>query len=205
MLGPKEKKERLLGEHMHLKAERCNSPKCALIRKPYRPGMHGQKYQRKSLSEFGRQVREKQKFKVSYGLDERNLRRIYKLASRRSGATTSQLLELLERRLDNVVFRLGFAASRPQARKYVVDGHITVNGKKVVSPGYLVREGDSIGIRESSRNISNFKELADRLKKYEPPAWLFLDKIRLEGKIVSLPREVEVPFEVNLLVESFSK
>ena len=112
MIGPKEKRERALGERLQLKGTRCQSPKCALVRKPYRPGMHGQKRQRKGLSDFGRQIREKQKFKLSYGLDERSLRHLFEKASLQSGSTAVRLNELLESRLDNVVFRLGIALSR---------------------------------------------------------------------------------------------
>lgn len=205
MIGPKEKKERRLGEKLQLKRDRCQSPKCAALRRPYPPGVHGPKARFSSFSEFGLQLREKQKFKLTYGLDERNLRRLFKKAQKETGSIAAKLIQLLESRLDNVVFRLGFAGSRGVARQIVSHGHIMVNGKKVRSPGYEVKKGDVITIRPQSLNKLIFAGLTENLKKYEPPSWLHLDKEKLEGKVLSLPKEVEVPFEVNLLVESFSK
>mgnify|MGYP001561718596 FL=1 len=204
MRYPKEKKERSLGERLQLKGERCRSPKCAMVRKPYRPGMHGHKRQRKMLSDFGRQIKEKQKFKWSYGIDERNLRHIFERAERKSGSVASQFLKLLELRLDNVIFRLGFAASRSMARQLVNHGHVMVNGRRVKSPGFELKLGDIISVRPSSVTKSVFKNLKEELSKYTPPAWLSIDADKFEGKIVSAPDE-NMPFEVNLLVESFSK
>ncbi len=205
MIGPKEKKERSLGERLYLKAERCNSPKCAVVRKPSRPGVHGKTSRRRAISEFGRQLHEKQKFKVSYGVDERGLRKIFEASEKRSGSTTAGIVELLERRLDNVVFRLGFGGSRSLTRQLIVHGHITVNSRRVRSPGFLVKVGDVIAARSESKTKSAFKELHESLKKYDPPAWLLLDKEKLEGKVLSLPTDSQVPFDANLLVESFSK
>lgn len=205
MIRVKEKKERALGERLHLKGERCNSPKCAAVRKPYRPGVHGPRSRPRSLSEFGRQIVEKQKFKITYGLNERSLRRLFEKAEKKVGSTALELLELMERRLDNVVFRLGLASSRSAAHQLIVHGHISVNHKKVRSPGFQVKVGDQIAFREESKKLKTFGPLRETLKKYEPPNWLALDKEKLEGSVLSLPQERAVPFEINLLVESFSK
>ena len=205
MIGPKEKKERALGEHLNLKGERCLSPKCAMVRKPYRPGMHGQKRSRRNVSEFGLQIREKQKFKYTYGIDERNLRKIFEDANRQTGSVGARLVELLERRLDNVVFRLGFTRARGPARQLITHGHITVNKRKVRSPGYRLENGDVVGFRKESIEHKTFANLKEYLEKYEVPSWLVLDKGVLEGSIISSPSEITMPFEINLLVESFSK
>ncbi len=205
MIGPKEKKERALGEHLHLKGERCNSPKCAMIRKPYKPGVHGPRGRRKNLSDFGRQLQEKQKFKLVYGIDERGLLRLFIQAQKRKGSTAAEFLRLLELRLDNVLYRLGLASSRTVARQLVVHGHILVNKKRVRSPGYQVRVNDVIAIRPESQSHKNFEPLKETLKKYEVPSWLLLNADAKEGKVLSLPDQIESPFEINLLVESFSK
>jgi len=206
MIGPKEKKERALGVRLNLKGERCASPKCAAVRKPYRPGMHGQKRGRfSSISEFGAQLREKQKFKLSYGLDERNMRQVFEKARKTKGSVASRILELLERRLDNVVFRLGFAPSHLSARQLVVHGHVVVNKKRVRSPGFLVKAGDVINLKEGSEVKAFIAKRREALKKHEPPPWLEIDRDKPEGKVVKLPEGITPPFEVNLLVESFSK
>lgn len=204
--GAKEKKERFLGVHLGLKSHRCNSPKCALSRRPYKPGIHGpQKKRRQNLSDFGKQIREKQKFKVSYGLNENNLRMLYNAASQSHGDVAAKFIELLERRLDNVVFRLGIAGSRAMGRQVINQGHIFVNGKRTTSPGFQVKSGDVVSIRPESFNKGLFKEVKETIKNTDVPAWVSLDKEKLEGKIISMPKDVEIPFEVSLLVESFSK
>lgn len=203
--GPKEKKERSLGEHLHLKGDRCNSPKCAAIRKPYPPGMHGQNKRRKAMSDFGKQLFEKQKFKVTYGVDERGIKKLFEAARKGEGETSSRLLGLLESRLDNIIYRLGFAKSRYMARQMVVHGHFTVNGRKVKSPGYQVKMNDIISIRKESRANANFNGLKEYWKSYELPSWLALDYDKEEGRVISLPDTSKVPFEISLLVESFSK
>lgn len=205
MMGPKEKKERSLGVKLGLKGDRCKGPKCALLRRPYRPGAHGQG-RVKALSDFGRQIKEKQKFKLTYGLDERNLRQVFQKALKRTGSTATNVVDLLERRVDNVVFRLGFVPSRLAARQAVIHGHIMVNKHKVYSPGYEVDPGDVITIRPESAVKTIFKDLRENLKKQqEVPPWLAVDLETLEGKILSAPQDVQSPFEINLLVESFSK
>ncbi len=205
MLGPKEKRERALGGPLGLKGERAMSPKSALVRKPYRPGVHGPKSRPRTLSEFGLQLREKSKFKLAYGVDERNLRRLFSIAAAERGANGAKLIELLERRVDNALFRLGFAPTRLAARQLVLQGHIAVNGRKVVSPGYEVRIGDRIAVREGSKQKGMLAKRKDILEKYDPPAWLRLDVGKMEGEILSLPADTELPFEINLLIESFSK
>jgi small subunit ribosomal protein S4 len=205
MIGPKEKRERSVGERLNLKGERCQSPKCAMVRKPYRPGVHGPSGRRRPLSEFGLQLKEKQKVKLSYGLDERNLKQIFLKAKKAKGSSAAKIIEFLERRLDNVVFKLGWAVSRGAARQLVVHGHILVNGRKVKSPGFVVKAGDVVKIKQGSESKQFLSNRKESLKKYEPPAWLRLDKDKMEGYVLSPPEGEGAPFEVDLLVESFSK
>lgn len=205
MAQVKEKRERSLGERLHLKGDRCNSPKCAALRKPYRPGVHGPKKPTRSISEFGRQVTEKQKFKLTYGINENNLAQIFQNAKKKKGSTSTEILSLLERRLSNIVFRLGLAPSRYSAHQLVLHGHILVNKKRVKSPGFLVKAGDTVSFRVESQKMKNISPLRENLKKYEPPSWLHINPETLEGKVLSIPEEFESPFEINLLVESFSK
>ena len=199
-----EKKERSLGTKLFLKGERCNSPKCVMVRRPYRPGIHGKK-RRGTLSEYGQQLLEKQKIMFSYGLRETQMRKVFKEASAKKESGTNALIVFLERRLDNAVFRLGFAPSRITARQYISHGHIAVNGKKVTIPSYRVKVGDAITIKPSSLNLLIFKDLSSSIKKYEPPTWLMIDKEKLEGRIKSLPQDIETPFDVNLVVDFYGK
>lgn len=203
--GPKEKKERSLGVRLQLKGERCASPKCAMVRKPYKPGAHGQSRRRKALSDFGIQLREKAKAKVSYGVNERALRQLYGKAVKRSGPTAANLLNSLESRLDNVLFRAGFAASRSMARQMAVQGHIFVNKKRVRAPGYQLAKENIVSIRPESSNKVYFKNLKESLQKIEAPSWFQVDADKLEIKVLGVPGDVNPPFEVNALVESFSK
>lgn len=206
MIGPKEKKERALGERLGLKGDRCASPKCAAVRKPYKPGMHGNsKKRRAALSEFGRQLKEKQKFKVSYGLDERNLWNLFLRAKKAKGSTADGLLALFERRLDNVVFRLGIAPSRGAARQLIVHGHISVNHRRVRSPNFSLKVGDTVSLTAGSEANAAFTKRKEILAKYEPPAWLHLDGEKVEGRVLALPQNETPPFDINLLVESFNK
>jgi small subunit ribosomal protein S4 len=205
MRGPKEKKERALGVRLGLKGDRAMSPKSALTRKPYRPGAHGPRSRPKALSEFGLQLREKNKFKIAYGVNENNMKRLFAMAAAAKGASGAKVLELLESRLDSVVFLLGWAVSRGAARQLVVQGHITVNKKKVVSPGYQLRKGDAVGVREASKANKTFTERAEIVKKYEAPAWLRMDPDKLEGELLTAPTDINPPFEISLLVDSFSK
>jgi len=203
MFNTQEKKERALGVKLFLKAHRCNSPKCAAVRKAYRPGLHGKA--RHSSSEVGQQLNEKQKIKVSYGIREAQMHKVFSLAAKNPGVTGNMIVQLLERRLDNVVFRLGLAPSRSVGRQLVSHGHIMVNGRKVTIPSYLVRVGDKITIRTESKDIAQFKDLSERFKKYETPLWLSLDKEKFAGEMVSLPKDLEVPFDVNMVVDYYSK
>jgi small subunit ribosomal protein S4 len=204
MIGPKEKKERALGMKLFLKGERCNSPKCAMSRRPFRPGVHGKKRTR-AKSEYGAQLLEKQRIRVSYGLKERQLSTIFKKAMKKAGVTGEIIVSVLERQLSNAVFRLGLASSRIVATQIVGHGHIFVNGKKVTIPSFLVKEGDVISIKPSSRNMLIFKKLEDTIKKHEAPEWLSLDADKIEGKVKGLPKNIEVPFDINLVVDFYSK
>lgn len=208
MVGPKEKKERALGVRLNLKGTRCTSDKCAQVRRPYPPGAHG-KGRRRPLSDFGKQIKEKQKFKLTYLIDEKNLNRIFGEAAKSqtsvSGGIGARFIQILESRLDNVVYRLGFAPSRLNSRQMVVHGHILVNKKRVRSPGFELSKGDVVTIREESKNDGSFRDLKEKVKSQDIPKWLTLDADKLEGRISSEPHDVEVPFEISLLVEAFSK
>jgi small subunit ribosomal protein S4 len=205
MMGPKEKRERALGMSLGLKGERSGSPKSALTRKPYKPGVHGPNGRPRALSEFGLQLREKSKFKLTYGVDENNLKRLYGIAAKAKGSTGLKLLELLERRLDNVVYRLGFTPNRLSARQLVLHGHVTVNGKKVTSPGLTVEKGDIVGIKESSAGNVNIVARREAMLGLDVPTWLALTPNKMEGTVLGAPSDLNPPFEINLLVESFSK
>ncbi len=199
-----EKKERSLGLKLSIRGERCLSPKCAFIRKPHRPGQHGKKYRRK-LSEFGMQLQEKQKVKFSYGLSEKELRRVFEGAAEKSESVIKNIAEALENRLDNVVMRLGFAESRSIARQLVSHGHILVNGRRVTIPSYRLKVGDVITVRSTSRSNPLFQELPSKLKNYDVPDWLSLDKETPSGKVEALPRNIELPSDINLVVDYYSK
>ncbi|MCR4419488.1 MAG: 30S ribosomal protein S4 [Clostridia bacterium] len=193
------------GIKLFLKAERCYTDRCAMERRPYPPGLHG--HGRKKVTEYGMQLREKQKAKRVYGVLERQFRNYFERAERQKGATGENLLRLLERRLDNVVFRLGLAGSRPEARQLVRHGHFAVNGRKVDIPSYQVRPGDEIAVREGSRDLPKFKALAEALAHRTPPAWLEVDKENLRGRVLRLPQrdEIDVPVEEHLIVELYSR
>ena len=204
MFNTREKRERSLGVRLLLKPERCASPKCATVRSPQRPGAHG-KDRRRTPSEFGQLLAEKQKFKFTYGLREAQLRHLFERAARHAGVTGTMFVAFLERRLDNVIFRLGFAPSRSVARQLVGHGHFVVNGRKVTIPSYAVKPGDVLAIRPQSNAHPAFRELAARLKEYEPPSWLHIDKEKLEGKVLGAPRDLDVPFDVNMVVDYYSR
>ncbi len=200
----KEKKERALGVKLFLKADRCNSPKCAMVRRPYRPGMHG-KSRRRAISEYGQQLMEKQRIRITYGLKESQMANVFKNASKKKGSLSEAIIGLLERRLDNTVFRLGLAPSRIMARQFVSHGHILVNGRKVTVPSFLVKIGDVITVKPTSLNSLIFKELSNTIKKYQAPEWLIIDAEKIEGKVKSLPVSIEMPFDINLVVDFYSK
>lgn len=188
-----------------LKGDRGMSPKSALMRKPYKPGVHGPKARPRPLSEFGIQVREKRKFKLTYGVNESNLKRLFGMAVAAKGASGAKMVEFLERRLDNAIYRLGFAPTRLAARQLVRHGHVTVNKKRVTSPGFTVKVKDVVAIREGSETKQAVAKRRELLKKFDPPSWLSLHPEKLEGTVVGPPDTKDIPFEVNLLVESFSK
>ena len=204
MFPTKEKKERSLGVKLFLKPERCNSPKCVTVRRPQRPGLHGKMF-RRQLSEFGSQLKEKQKIRFTYGIRERHFRKIFQSAAKNPGVTGQMIFHILEKRLDNVVYRLGFAASRSVARQLVGHGHIMVNNRKVTIPSFQVKVGEIVSIRPQSREHSVFKDLINNLKKYEPPIWLAMDQEKLQGKVLSEPKDLEIPFDANLVVDYYSK
>ena len=194
------------GEKLFLKGSRCYTDKCAITRRAYAPGQHGQK--RKKQSEYGMQLREKQKAKSFYGVLESQFRKYFEEASRRKGVTGTNLLQILESRLDNVIYRLGFATSRAQARQLVRHGHFTVNGVKVNIPSYLTKVGDEIKVKEASSNSEIFKQIVEENEKGRPvPAWLESNLAGRTGKIVAVParEEIDLPVQEHLIVELYSK
>ena len=191
------------GQKLFLKGERCYSTKCALEKRNYAPGQHGQN--RKKQSEYGTQLREKQKAKRFYGMQETQFRNLFEKASKLAGKTGENLLILLETRLDNVVFRLGFAASRKEARQLVTHGHFTVNGKKVDIPSIELKAGDVIAVKEKSTKSPKFKEIKEM--QITVPAWMDVDVNKLQGKILAMPKreEIDTPIAEHLIVELYSK
>ncbi|MDR5659524.1 30S ribosomal protein S4 [Serpentinicella sp. ANB-PHB4] len=192
------------GLKLYLKGERCYTDKCAVTKRNYAPGQHGTN--RKKLSNYGMQLREKQKAKRFYGVLESQFRKYFEIADKQAGITGDNLLRILESRLDNVVYRLGFASSRPEARQLVVHGHFTVNGKKVDIPSYLVSVGDVIAVSEKSKASNKFKELSEAAKG-TVPQWVSSDSEKLEGKVVSLAtrEDIDLPIAENLIIELYSK
>ncbi len=191
------------GQKLFLKGDRCYSTKCALEKRNFPPGQHGQG--RKKISEYGLQLREKQKTKRFYGLQETQFRNLFDKAARKKGITGENLLILLETRLDNVVFRLGFASSRKEARQLVTHGHFTVNGRKVDIPSYQVKAGDIIKVKEKSASSPKFREIKDMT--ITVPSWVTVDVDKLEGKVISIPLrdEIDTPVAEHLIVELYSK
>ncbi|MEK9186047.1 MAG: 30S ribosomal protein S4, partial [Patescibacteria group bacterium] len=169
------------------------------------PGLHGGKRRRGQPSEFSQQLKEKQKIKFTYGIRDTQLELIFSAAAKNPGVTGQMIISYLERRLDNVVFRLGLAPSRSVGRQLVGHGHIMVNGRRVTIPSFRVKSGEVITIRPQSKEHPAFKDLAITLKTYQPPVWLEMDKEKLEGKVVSLPKDFEIPFDVNLVVDYYNK
>jgi small subunit ribosomal protein S4 len=190
---------------LFLKGERCFGSKCAVERRKYPPGEHGQG--RRKISEFGLQLAEKQKIRSIYGVLERQFRKHFEEAERRPGMTGPNLLSILESRLDNVVFRLGFASSRNQARQIVRHGHITLNGRKTNIPSALVREGDTIGVAAKSRENEYFSVLKGELTEKTVPRWLALEADTLSGRVAASPARDDIDTMVNeqLVVEYYSR
>ena len=194
------------GEKLFLKGSRCYTDKCAITRRAYAPGQHGQK--RKKQSEYGMQLREKQKAKAFYGVLESQFRKYFEEAERSKEITGLKLLQILESRLDNVVYRLGLATSRAQARQLVRHGHFTVNGAKVDIPSYLLKVGDEIKVKEASANSEIFKQIVEANENGRPvPAWLEADLGNRAGKVVAVPtrEEIDLPVQEQLIVELYSK
>ena len=191
------------GQKLFLKGERCYSGKCALERRNYAPGQHGQA--RKKQSEYGLQLREKQKAKRFYGVPETQFRNLFEKAAKKQGKTGENLMIFLETRLDNVVFRLGFAASRKEARQLVTHGHFTINGKKADIPSMEVKAGDVIKVKERSVSSPKFKEIKEM--SITVPSWMTVDVDKLEGKVVAMPRreDIDTPIAEHLIVELYSK
>ena len=203
--GPKCKLCRREGEKLYLKGSRCYSDKCSFERRPYAPGEHGQG--RTQVSEYALQLREKQKVRRIYGLQENKFERYFGMAENLPGVTGENFLQLLERRLDNVAFRLGFATSRNEARQFVLHGHIYVNGEKVNIPSYQVKEEDTISIKDSSRKNKRFQEILEFNDDLTPPEWLSVNMDKAEGKVISLPEmdDLDFPVEEHLIVEYYSR
>ena len=196
------------GEKLFLKGDRCMTPKCAIERRNYPPGPHGQSGSfRRKVSDYGTQLREKQKARRIYGVLERQFRRYFQEASKTTGVTGATLLQYLETRLDNVVYRLGFAASRKQARQLVLHGHFQVNGKKATVPSFLLKPGDTVSVVEPSRKSPFFEGIAKELSHQQMPEWLTLDAPNFSGSVVSLPTraQIETPLKEQLIVEYYSR
>jgi small subunit ribosomal protein S4 len=193
------------GEKLFLKGSRCMTEKCAIERRSYPPGQHGQA--RPRISDYSTQLREKQKLRRIYGLQERQFRGVFERAERRSGVTGEALLRLLECRLDNVVYRLGFGASRKEARQLVGHGHVTVNGRKNNIPGSQVRAGDVVAVRERSRNIASIQTALESVEGRGIPEWLELDKGGFKGTVRALPTKDQISLPVNeqMVVELYSR
>ena len=192
-------------QKLFLKGDRCYTDKCAADRRPYPPGQHGQG--RTKTSEYGIQLREKQKAKRYYGVLESQFRSYYQMAARRKGKTGENLLAILESRLDNVVYRLGFAMSRAEARQLVLHGHFLVNGRKVNIPSFQVKPGMILTLKEKSRSLDKLKAVIEANAFRQPPKWLDYDANALVAKVTAIPyrEDIDIPIEEQLIVEFYSK
>ncbi|MBN1217675.1 MAG: 30S ribosomal protein S4 [Anaerolineae bacterium] len=196
------------GEKLFLKGDRCFSPKCAFDKRSYPPGLHGRQAQfRRKESDYGVQLREKQKVRRLYGVFERQFRRYFAQAQRHKGLTGENMLIILESRLDNVIYRLGLASSRAQARQLISHGHFEVNDGKTNVPAYLVSAGDKIAVCESSKKKTFFKNFAKELDEARVPSWLRLDSKSLSGEVLSMPTRDQIDITLNeqLIVEYYSR
>ena len=193
------------GQKLFLKGDRCYTEKCAADRRPYPPGQHGQV--RTKTSDYGLQLREKQKAKRYYGILESQFRGYFTMASKRKGKTGENLLALLETRLDNTVYRLGFAMSRAEARQLVLHGHFLVNGRKVNIPSFLVKPGMIISLKETSRSLDKLKSVIEANSSRVPPKWLDYDANSMIAKVTTVParEDIDIPIEEQLIVELYSK
>lgn len=204
-IGPDCRQCRREGTKLYLKGDRCYSNKCAIDRRSYAPGQHGQG--RKKASEYGIQLREKQKLRRIYGVLERQFELYFDKAERKAGITGENLLQILESRLDNIVYRMGFSSSRTQARQLVKHGHFIVNGHRVDIPSYICKPDDLIEVREKSRSTDLFKELASAAASRGSLAWLDVDYEAMKGRIMALPRreQIDVPVQEHMIVELYSR
>lgn len=193
------------GEKLFLKGERCYTDKCSIARRAYAPGQHGQA--KKKMSEYGIQLREKQKVRRFYGVLEGQFSEYFEMAARRKGITGENLLQILETRLDNVVYRLGLGTSRPESRQLVTHGHFTVNGKRVNIPSYLLKVGDVIALATKSRSSEKVKAISDITGGKVIPKWLEYDAENFTGKVAALParEDIDLPIKEHLIVELYSK
>lgn len=191
---------------LFLKGDRCYSDKCAFDRRSYAPGVHGQR-RRGKISDYGIQLREKQKVKRTYGLSEKQFRLVFAKADRKKGITGTNLLILLERRMDNVVYRFGFTSSRVQGRHFVRHKHFLVNGKRVDVPSYLVNPGDMVSVAEKSKEIKAIGDSLNAVVRRGVPQWLELDKDAVKGKVNGFPmrEDLTMPIQEQLIVELYSK
>ena len=207
--GPVCKLCRREGEKLFLKGARCYSPKCAMERRAYPPGQHGRgsTFRRRRASDYARQLREKQKARRIYGVLERQFRRYYREAQRRPGMTGENMLIILDSRLDNVVYRIGFADSRAQARQLVQHGHFDLNGRHTDIPSALVKPDDRISVRQNSRRLNYFKGISAVLEKRDVPDWIAVEPSQLTGRVLALPtREtIEQSLSEQLIVEYYSR
>ena len=194
------------GQKLFLKGDRCYTDNCSIDRRSFAPGQHGNA-RNKKLSEYGMQLREKQKARRYYGVLESQFRKYYEMAAARKGVTGDNLLSILESRLDNVVYRMGLAMSRPEARQLVRHGHFTINGKKVDIPSYLVKTGEVIALKEGSRSLNKFKSCMEANGSRPAPKWLDFDKNNLVATVVAAParEDIDLPIEEHLIVELYSK
>lgn len=193
------------GEKLYLKGDRCLTEKCAVGRRSYAPGQHGQ--DKKKVSEYGVQLREKQKLRRIYGVLEAQFARYFDLAERKKGVTGENLLQILESRLDNLVYRMAFAGSRAEARQLVRHGSFEVNGRKVNIPSYLVRPGDEIKLREGALESPRLKQLAAEAPERTVPEWLDVDAVKMTGRVKAMPlrEQIDVPVREHLIVELYSR
>lgn len=191
-----------------MKGQRCFTDKCAVERRNFAPGEHGRSFfRRRQELGYGQQLREKQKVKRTYGMLEKQFRTVFQKAARRKGVTGEMLLQLLERRVDNVVYQLGFGSSRSQARQLVRHGHISVNGRRVTIPSFVLNKGDEVSIRVKSRKNVQIEAAVEDVAGRGVPSWLNLDRANLSGQVMELPvrEEIKVPIEESLIVELYSK
>ena len=197
---------RRAGKKLFLKGEKCLSQKCPLIRRNYAPGQHGAK-QKPRLTEYAIQLQEKQCFARMYGLRERQMRNYYQKAAQSKGSTADILLQLVEMRLDNIIFRMGFAQSRPQSRNLIRDGQILVGGKKIRIASCRLKKGDVVSINPNKIKNKYFQKLQESIKKFKPVAWLKLDQAKMQGHVENVPKaaEVEIPVDISKILEFYSR